>query len=182
MREFMFTYEPKDYSNYNKDTLSIKRIVKFILKVNAALFIIISLIMSLCFTSGLFGGVYLGYWAFYVVLIVTFIVAYIFVCYSALASQFLFGGKFIQRQQQGICKNVKLIISDEAITYDNGYIQSVYKWNSVKDLYNKKHSLLIFIADLQAIIIPKRIFNSDDELCSCWEYLQTCYKKYQNNV
>lgn len=178
--ELTFTYQPKDYSNYNKDTLSIKRIIKYILKANTITFIILSLIISFCFTVSLFGGIYLKYWAYYLVFIGSFVAAYVLSFCLSIASQFLFGGKIIQRQMKGVAKDVKLTINDDVIIFDNGSIQSVCKWNCVKDIYNKKYNLLIFIADMQALIIPKRVFNSSDEINNWWQYLQNCYNNAQN--
>lgn len=182
MQELIFTYEPKDYSNFNKDTLGVKRFVKYMLKVNAVPFVFISLCMALGFSFGLFGGIYLRYWLFDVILLVAFVVSYILACLFGLASQFVFGGKIIQRTQKGVCKDVKFTINDDVILFDNGSVQSTYQWSSIKDVYNQKYSLLIFIADVQAIVIPKRIFNSNDEIESCWKYLQDCYNNAQSSL
>ena len=182
MQELTFTYEPKDYSNYNKDSLTIKRIVKYILKVNTIPFVILALIMALFFTVGLFGSVYLGHWLFYVIFIVAFVISYLLAVCIGITSQFLLGGIIIQRQQKGIAKDVKLIINDNTIMFDNGSIQSVYKWNSIKDIYNKKHNFIIFIADVQALIIPKRIFSSEEEIDNCWKHLQDYYDDARNGI
>lgn len=177
MQELNFSYTKKDFSNFNKDTLTTKRVLKFVLKTNVATAVIVSLIVSVCFTTGLFGGIYLTYWMYYICIVCSFVVGYISLNIFALAIQFISGGKMIQKRQQGINEDFKLTINDDLIIVDNGDIHSTFKWASIKDVYNKKNTILIFIADIQAIMIPKRVFNSEKEIDNCWNYIQDCYNK-----
>lgn len=176
MKELIFIYKQKDYSDYVKDSFCIKRVLGIILKDHIIPSLFLSLIISLDFTNRLFGAIDLKHWLF------VFIIVFSLTYFLALTILFFGGGKTVQKQHNGICKDVKLIINDDKINFDNGSIQSVYNWSSVKDIYNVKNNFLIFVADIQGIIIPKRIFNSDIEICECWEYLQTCYCNAHNNV
>lgn len=178
MKEITFTYEPKDYSNYNKDTLSIKRILKFFLKTHAVHVSGLALLVAVFWTIIFYGNIYS--WIFYAVLGVAFIIAVPLIFGYVLMMLYFAGGKAIQKQQKGVGKNVTLTIEDDTIKIDNGDAQTVFKWSSVKDVYSKKYNLLIFVADIQALIIPKRIFNSADEMNECWNYIQECYEKAKN--
>lgn len=178
--ELTITYNKKDYSNYAKDTIFIKRILKSYFKMYAKSFLVLSFFAALMFTSMLWGGLYLTYWDFYLVLVILFIVMFPVICMFALLILFFSGGKFIQRRQQGIKATIKIEITPKDIILDNGDIHSVYKWSAVKDLYNKKYNIVIFISDIGAIIIPKRIFNSEEEITDCWNYLNDCYNNTRN--
>lgn len=181
MLEIKFSFEPTDYKNFNKDSLGIKRIRKIILNLYIVPNIIFSFIFSLCFSFGLFGGIYFQYWLFDVVLCIGMVIAYIFLLGFLLFNQYIFGGKATIRQQQGVNKDVIITLQDDMLTSDNGDMRSEFHWDKVKDIYNKKHSLLIFVADMQSIIIPKRIFNSEKDMDDCWNYIQDCYNKTHNN-
>ena len=163
MQELTFTYEPKEYSNYSKEIICINRISIYILKILAIPFCI-SVYISI-----MFSGIYL-----YISLIVMFIIGY-------LISYFL--TRHILKLQQGIPKEITLRIDEETIFCYAGAdqsIQTMYKWNSIKDVYNTKHLLIIFVSDLHGLIIPKRIFNSEEEIDNCWKYLQDYYNNAQN--
>ena len=86
----------------------------------------------------------------------------------------------MQSRLKDYFKKVRIIISKDSLVMDNGNIQTTFKWNSIKHAYNRKRNFLLFIADYEAIIIPKRIFNSNDEIENCWKYLQDCYNNAQN--
>ena len=178
--ELTITYNKKDYSNYTKDTILIKRILKNTFKTFAIPYVLLSIITALTFTSTLYGGLYFAYWEFYVVLIITFLVVFPVVCMFVLLMQFFLGGKVVQRQQQGINATIKIEITPQNIIIDNGDIHSVYKWNAVKDIYNKKYNILIFVSDIRGILIPKRIFSSEEEIADCWSYLNDCYNNTRN--
>ena len=179
--ELTITYNNKDYSNYVKDSILIKRVQKNTFKLFAMSYGIISIITALVFTSALFGGLYYAYWGFYLVLAIAFLVVFSGICLLALFLQFVFGGKVIQKQQLGVNATTRIEINQENIIFDNGDTSAVHKWSAVKDLYNKKYNILVFVSDMRAILIPKRIFNSEEEMANCWNYLNECYKNTRTN-
>lgn len=180
MQEFMFKYEPKDYTNYSREVLGIRRIFINMLKLYAIPYIILSLVFSLCFVSSLFGGIIWWYWLFYIVMFISFIIILSCLYLLAITLQFLFGGSAIKRMQQGVNKNIKIIMSNETIIIDNGDMHAEHKFSSIKDIYNKKNNYLLFISDFQAIIVPKRIFKTQEEATDCWDYIENNFKNANN--
>lgn len=179
--EFTITYNDKDYSNCNKDIIFIKRILKDTFKRFAIPYAVLSFIVALVFTSTVYGGLYLSDCFFYVVQTISFLVLFVVVCLFVLIMQFLSGGKYIQRQHQGVNANTRIEITPQNIILDNGDINFVVKWSTVKDIYNRKHNIIVFISDMQVISIPKRIFNSEEEIANCWSYLNDCYNSARNS-
>ena len=163
MHELTFTYEPKDYSHYTKEIICIDRISIYILKILAIPFCIS------VYVSIMFGGIYL-----YISLLVMFIIGY-------LVSNLLI--RHILKLKQGVPQEITLKIDEATIFCYAGAdksIQTTYKWNLVKDVYNTRHLLIIFVSDLHGLIIPKRIFYSEEEIDNCWKYLQDYYNNAQS--
>lgn len=52
-----------------------------------------------------------------------------------------------------------------------------YNWSYIKKIYNTKYHFLIYLLKDMAIIIPKRIFESEQEMNETWELIQECYNK-----
>lgn len=184
MKELNFSFEKKDYSNFTKDSLGVKRIIKAQLKEFAIPFAIVSLVMSLLLTIKSC-GICLDSWSFYVFLFETF--ASFYLIFSCLVFILILGigSRNIQKLQQGIDKDTKITINDDVLVQVKEGMSSAFEWSTVKDIYNKKHSILVFISDFQAIFIPKRIFNSENEINELWDYMQTCYnnaKKASDNA
>ena len=69
-----------------------------------------------------------------------------------------------------------------AIVYDNTYGHSEIKWSQMYKLYKSKHLFLIYMTKNQAIIIPKRIFESEQEMNETWELIQECYNKNREDI
>lgn len=78
--------------------------------------------------------------------------------------------------------NNKVIINSELdtiIELNNSY--SEYNWSKIKDIHNLKYNIIIFTQPYIAIIIPKRIFETEQEMNETWELIQECYNKYKEN-
>lgn len=73
--------------------------------------------------------------------------------------------------------NIKISSESSVIVYDNTYGHSEIKWSQMYKLYKSKHLFLIYMTKNQAIIIPKRIFESEQEMNETWELIQECYNK-----
>lgn len=73
--------------------------------------------------------------------------------------------------------NIKIDSESPVIVCDNVYGHSELNWNQIHKLYKTKHSFLIYITKNQAIVIPKRIFENEQEMNETWELIQECYNK-----
>ena len=74
------------------------------------------------------------------------------------------------------------------INSDNNYIKmddnnshEERKWSNIKYIYNLEYSILLFYSDYKAIIIPKRIFESEQEMNEVWNLIQACYNKNRDS-
>lgn len=164
VQELTFTYEPEDYY-YAKEIIYIDRIAIHIIKVLTVPFCIS------CYISIMYGGLYL-YLSILLMFIVAFIVSKLFI-------------KHILKSLQGIHQEITLKFDEETIFCYTGVdksIQTTYTWNAIKSVYNTKNLLIIFVSDWHCLIIPKRIFNSNDEIDNCWKYFLDCLNNAQNGL
>ena len=71
-----------------------------------------------------------------------------------------------------------IINSDKnTFTNKNDVSTTVVNWDKILKIDNTKDSLLIFTAKNMAFIIPKRIFESEQDMNETWELIQECYNK-----
>lgn len=87
------------------------------------------------------------------------------------------GGKYVYRLLDGFDKNYELIVENDIIRRRSGSGEVSFTWNNVKDIYNTKKNILIFVSDRQALIIPKRVFNSEQEINDFWHLVSSCYQR-----
>lgn len=90
-------------------------------------------------------------------------------------------GKILYKMLSGIDLNYELSISEENITRTNKNGMSVFNWETVKDIYNTRHNYLIFTSDLQAIIIPKRCFENEEQSNEFYSNIQKYYNENKKN-
>lgn len=174
MIELNYELLDKDLYNFNIESMTIKSAFLNVNKVNLIILGICSIINAAIFTYIIFGGIYISL-LIYVVFIISFLIAYVVSVLFIMLFQIIFGGFQIKQQFKGNNRNAKTIINENTIIDENSIGNSTYNWTSVKGVYNKKHNLLIFVGPIQAIVIPKRIFNSKAEIDGIWEYIQECY-------
>ena len=177
-----YKLEDKDYKNYNFDALKIKRITFVILKINLPVNVLFSIIFAIYATLKLLGGLYYAYWLTYALFAALFVSIFITNALAALLIASIFGGQAITQQLKGLDRNIELNINESLVSGKQGDLESKYPWTSIKDIYNTKTNLLIFVSDMQAIIIPKRIFKSKEEVDEIWNELQTYYNNSRNNL
>ena len=67
------------------------------------------------------------------------------------------------------------IDDDDCIKITRNDSETVYFWSKIKAIENTKSSILIYISDRQAIIIPKRIFESEQEINNFWNEVKNKY-------
>lgn len=89
--------------------------------------------------------------------------------------KYLSGGKIIYKMLSGVDLNYEILISEENLTRINKNGTNITNWETVKDIYDTKYNYLIFISDLQAIIIPKRCFENDEQGKQFYEKVQIYY-------
>ncbi len=181
MRELNYELTDKDLYNFNLETLTIKQVVINAHKLNLIVFCIFSFVQAIIFTNILMGGIYLQHWFTYISIIISFILSLLFLIIIGILGQIIFGGLAIKSHLKGIDRSRKEIIDENTITNENSMGKVIYNWSSTKGIYNKKHNILIFIGTIQAIVIPKRIFNSKEEIDEFWTYIQECYNNAKQN-
>ena len=181
MIELNYELTDKDLFNFNLETLTIKQVILNSQKLNIIIFCIFSFMCATIFTNSLMGGLYLLHWFTYISFIISLIIALLFFAIIGILGQIIFGGLAIKLQMKGIDRSTKAIIDENTITNENSMGKVIHNWSTTKGIYNKKHNFLIFIGPIQAIVIPKRIFNSKEEIDEFWTYIQTCYNNAKNN-
>ena len=181
MRELNYELTDKDLYNFNLETLTIKQVILNAHKLNLIVFCIFSFMCAIIFTNALMGGIYLLHWFTYISFTISFIIAALLFIIIGILGQILFGGLAIKSHLKGIDRSRKEIIDENSITNENSMGKVIYNWSSTKGIYNKKHNILIFIGTIQAIVIPKRIFNSKEEIDEFWTYIQECYNNAKQN-
>lgn len=159
----------EDCNIYVKETFFIKRLFLYFIKDNMRRAIICALLLSLSFACILFN---FNITSIIILFIVTFLFAYILWGLMGYYS----GGKYAYRLLDGFDKNYELIIEEDIIKRISSSGESLFNWKNIKDIYNTKRNILIFVSNRQAIIIPKRIFESEQELNEFWNEVQNKYK------
>ena len=175
MIELNYELTDKDLFNFNLETLTIKQVILNTHKLNIIVLCIFSFMCATVFTNSLMGGIYLLHWFTYISFIISFIIALLLFIIIGILGQIIFGGLAIKLQMKGIDRSTKEIIDDNTITNENSMGKVIHNWSTIKGIYNKKHNILIFIGAIQAIVIPKRIFNSKEEIDEVWAYIEECY-------
>lgn len=93
---------------------------------------------------------------------------------------YYFGAKYTYKMLSGMDLNYEISISAENITRTNKNGVSKFNWETIKDIYDTKYNYLIFISDLQAIIIPKRCFENEEQGQDFYNTIQKYYNAPQN--
>ncbi|MGN0014964.1 MAG: YcxB family protein [Candidatus Gastranaerophilaceae bacterium] len=164
---YEFTLE--DCKTYVKETFFIKRLFSCFIKDNLRRAVICGLLLSFSFACILFS---FSIKPIIILFIITFIGAYVI---WGLMGYFS-GGKYAYRMLDGLDKNYELTIENDIIKRNSASGQSTFTWDNVKDIYNTKRSILIFVSDRMAIVVPKRIFNSEQEVNDFWNCVLSCYQ------
>ena len=73
--------------------------------------------------------------------------------------------------------NIKIDSESPILMYKNIYGYSELNWNKAQEICKTRFLLLIYIIKNQALVIPKRIFESEQEMNETWELIQECYNK-----
>lgn len=92
-----------------------------------------------------------------------------------------FGGKTIYKMLSGIDLNYELTASEENLTRTNKNGTQIINWATIIDIYDTKYNYLIFISDLQAIIIPKRCFENEEQGKQFYSQIESYYNKAKQN-
>ena len=155
---------------YVKETFFIKKLFLYFLKDNIRRALICALLLSLGFAC--------LFYSFNIALIVVlFIVIFLseYIIWGLMS--YFSGGKYVYRLLDGFDKNYELIVENDIIRRRSGSGEVSFTWNNVKDIYNTKKNILIFVSDRQALIIPKRVFNSEQEINDFWHLVSSCYQR-----
>ena len=165
---YEFTLE--DCNIYVKETFFIKKLFLYFLKDNIRRALICALLLSLGFAC--------LFYSFNIALIVVlFIVIFLseYIIWGLMS--YFSGGKYVYRLLDGLDKNYELIVENDIIRRRSGSGEVSFTWNNVKDIYNTKKNILIFVSNRQALIIPKRVFNSERDINVFWHLVSSCYQR-----
>lgn len=110
------------------------------------------------------------------VVIILFVVILLIILYVKL---YFWDGKYIYIMLEGTDLNYELSISGENITRTNKNGINIFNWDKIKDIYDTKYNYLIFISDRQAIIIPKRCFENEEQGKEFYNNIQKYYSAVQ---
>ena len=173
IKELNYDITKDDLKNYAKDLMNINYYKKQRLLTSVLIPACIIIPVSFFIHEPLFGKL--------------FFMIFFLLCFS-LISFFNFP-KTISRKIVMLSKNTdfsnnKIFIDSEnsVIKTEHNLGNTEYNWSVIKDIYNLKYSILIFTQPYMAIIIPKRIFETEQEMNETWELIKECYDKSRGNV
>lgn len=92
---------------------------------------------------------------------------------------YFYGGNCIYTALKGVDLNYEISISEENITRANKNGIDIFNWETIKDIYDTKYNYLIFTSDRQAIIIPKRCFEKEEQGKEFYSNIQKYYNAVQ---
>ena len=169
IKELNYDITKDDLKNYAKDLMNINYYKKQRLLTSAISFIIFAI---LCFI-----GLFLN----------KDINSFIHILIFGLLLPVIFYYLFPEMLKEGTLKvnkgidfsNNKVKIDSENGTFSalDRNSNSEFKWSNINDVYNLKYSILIFTKPNMAIIIPKRIFENEQEMNETWELIKGCFDK-----
>ena len=159
----------EDCNIYIKETFFIKRFFQYFIKNNIRRALILSILLSLLLS-------YLHYTLSLMSIITLFIGIFLFVYIIWGLIGYFSGGKNVYGLLEGLDKNYELTVENDVIKRTSTSGESSYTWNNVKDIYNTKRNILIFVSERQAIVVPKRIFSNEQEANAFWTFVSSCYK------
>ena len=187
IKELNYDITKDDLKNYAKDYLSVKRLKENRIKKSVIVFIILFILLLMLNIITIFpnvndiqvafvGFIFMSFVIFIFTLIFSLIIYFLESLSLRITALQLYNGMDFQ--------NNKIIIDSEKGTFstfdrDNN---SAVNWSMIKDIYNLKYSILIFISDYRAFIIPKRIFETEQEMNETWKLIKECYDKSRGNV
>lgn len=96
-----------------------------------------------------------------------------------LMKNYIWGGQYIYKMLEGLDLNYEISISEENITKSNKNEISTFNWKTIKDIYDTKFYYLVFTSDVQALIIPKRCFESEKQSKEFYNKIRKYYDDAQ---
>lgn len=169
IKELKYDLTKEDLNNWIKDFFKSKQGKKLRLTIalnTAIIATFINLILDIIFHEPLLLSNY----------VVSFVILFIFLYFTCP----LFSKIETKINSKGIdySNNTITINSDNNyIKMDDNNTHEERKWSNIKYIYNLEYTILLFYSDYKAIIIPKRIFESEQEMNETWKLIQECYNK-----
>ena len=163
----------KDCDNFAKETIFMKRFLIRFIKDNVNRALIFSVIMTFCF------GVYfkLNIVGFFLLFVFMLLIVY----FIWLLKAYFEDGKSMYKLFEGLDKKYELVIEgNESIKRISNGMENSFAWENVKEIYNTKSNILIFVSERQALIIPKRAFDDRNQLDDFWKEIQDKYNYVTN--
>ena len=188
MIELKFKYESKDYRDFARACLGIRRIFiahfkPYLLWIGIFSLIIAGMISDVLINNTIFYDISSQYvepsnFFKFLTFAITFFIILIFLTACGILGQYFLGGRKIENLRKGVNPDTRIVMDSEVLDiYSGKSVHGIYNWDSVKDIYNTEKLLIIFPSDFLGIIIPKRIFKTNKEVENCWNFILTCYKQ-----
>lgn len=164
MNEITYTMEKRDFTDFARFSLKVPRCIFIYLKRILLITLVITAIAGCLLIKQLniqaillFFGIFLFYFIFFSIF--------------GFISAFFFNGNILYKHFKGVDLNYTLRITVEGIERKSSSINSMYNWVIVKDIYDTKKAFYVFVSDFQAVIIPKRAFESEAEAKSFYNLM-----------
>ncbi len=189
MIELKIKYKSGDYTDFNRAGIGISRIMQESFKRSFLWFGIISGIIAWLMVIGKtffdIDGQIVEPSSFceFLAFLIAFLLIFSLLVGCTIFVQYLFGGQNTAALQKGLDPNVRIVLDKHGIdAYVGEFIREIYDWRAVKDVYDTKKQLIIFIADFKAIIIPKRIFETEEDIQNCWNFILKCHNASKEKI
>ena len=82
----------------------------------------------------------------------------------------------ISKMNKTVLTDCVIILSPDSISAESEYARAEYQWNAVQRLAQNPKYLFLYVMQHGAVIIPKRAFQSKQELENFWQQCQAKVK------
>lgn len=171
--QFEYTVTTDDIKNYSRDVVLTKQYIQMSLDSTRLRHIILSIFIGLIFITIMFLYSNIPPLKCLLMLIIVIPVQYILYRLLVIVNAFIFAPIIINKiLQDKVDTKRTLNINENGIEITKNDISSNIPWNAVKKKEIGKHSILLFLSQTEVINIPKRIFNSEEEINNFWNQIQ----------
>ena len=158
MYDFDFELTEKDFIGFGRDIMTIPRIRNMNLLICVLIFLFTFLLACMTLNNKV------------EIIVIAIILLALIPCTMIL--QGINTGKINYKANNKFGYSRKMHFDDSGITIDTGKSTTNINWNGIVEVYNKKNTILLFQTGLLAIIIPKRIFSTEQEITEFFEYVK----------
>lgn len=176
IKEFDFTLEKEDFKKAAKDFCKINRLKGERIKISIILSLICSIILaaiilfifrksSACLLYCLNSS------------IIAFVIYYVIFYYFEYPKNVEVNFKKMSEGEDLSNITIKFNSEENYIIVKTNNAEGKWAWKAIKDIHNEKENILIFVANRKMILVPKRVFATEEELNETWNLIMECYDK-----